>query len=340
MSVKVEIVDPNVRKVNVPVEVREVVFERPSFDLTLRPIGSAIGIRVASIALVEPLLILAFELVVECDVVDAIAAFKKPIDLVQVRLEHLRVVLQLPRFHQPRVELLMPLVLARIVLPRIVIALVSVCLQQALSAVGQKHRDVPLTRHPSGVDEAQFAEVSQFAVALVQRPIVAVAKVLGWHDSEGADGGQRAALRAPQRVLALAIEHSLALGSAGQVELAQEHVSRVRTVALTHVAVTRILVTLSGIVCGSRIAGHRAPPSERQRFHVHAAAQQSCRYNLLRAPATISTCSERSPVSGDLFVFVAALNIAARFPFSSILSSLSVGVRIMASTSPRSASVA
>jgi hypothetical protein len=81
----------------------------------------------------------------------------------------------------------MPLVLARIMLPRIVIALVSVCLQQALATVGQEHGDVPLPGHPSGVDEAQFAEVAQFAVALVQRPIVAVAKVLGGDDSEGAD---------------------------------------------------------------------------------------------------------------------------------------------------------
>src|SRR5262245_48623230 len=253
MSVKVEIVDPNVRKVDVPVEVREVVFERPAFDFTLSPVGSAIGIRVAAIALVKPLLILAFELVVECDVVDAIAAFKKPIDLVQVCLEDLRVVLQLPRFHEPGVELLMLLVLTRIVLPRIVIALVSVCLQEALAAVGQEHRDVPLARHPSGVDEAQFAEVSQFAVALVQRPIVAVAEVLSWDDSEGADRRQRAALRTSQRVLAVAVEHSLPLGPARQVELTKEHVSRIGAVALTHVAVTRILVALSGIVNASRI---------------------------------------------------------------------------------------
>jgi hypothetical protein len=121
-------------------------------------------------------------------VVDAIAAFKKSIDLVQVRLEDLRVVLQLAWLDEPGVELLMPLVLTRIVLPWILIALVSVGLQQALSAVGQEHRDVPLTGHPSGVDEAQFAEVSQFAVALVERPIVAVAEVLSGDDSEGADG--------------------------------------------------------------------------------------------------------------------------------------------------------
>src|SRR4029079_12102301 len=124
MSVGVEIVDPNVRKVDVPIEVRKVVFERPALDFTLCPVGSAIGVRIASIALVEPLLILAFELVVEGDVVDAIAAFKKAIDLVQVRLEDLRVMLEFTRFDEPGVELLMPLVLPRIMFPRIVIALV------------------------------------------------------------------------------------------------------------------------------------------------------------------------------------------------------------------------
>jgi len=92
-------------------------------------VANAAGFRIASIALVEPLLVLAFELVVERDVVDPIAAFKKPIDLVQVRLEDLRVVLQFARFDEACVELLMPLVLARIMFPRIVIALVSVCLQ-------------------------------------------------------------------------------------------------------------------------------------------------------------------------------------------------------------------
>ena len=60
----------------------------------------------------EPLLVLAFELVIEGDVLDAGAAFKKAIDLVQVRPEDLRVVLQLARFDEPRVEFLPPLVVA------------------------------------------------------------------------------------------------------------------------------------------------------------------------------------------------------------------------------------
>jgi hypothetical protein len=62
----------------------------------------------------------------------------------------------------------------------------------------------------------------------------------------------------------------------------------------------------------------------------HAAVHQVAKSRRLQAPATISTCSERSPVSGDLFAFVAALSIAARFPLSSILSTPSFGVRTIA----------
>jgi hypothetical protein len=194
VSVGVEEVDSNVRKVDVPIKVRQVVFERPALDFTLRPIGSAVGIRVTSIALVEPLLVLAFELEIEGDVLDATVAIKKAIDLVQVRLEDLRVVLQFARFDEPRVELLTPLVVTRIVLAWIVLAFPTMRLQQALAAVGQEHRDVPLPGHPSGVHKAQFAQVAKLGVPRVQGPIVAVAEVLGWNDSEGPDGRQRATL--------------------------------------------------------------------------------------------------------------------------------------------------
>src|SRR4051794_23664026 len=72
----------------------------------------------------------------------------------------------------------------------------------------------------------------EFGVAQVQRPIVAVAKVLAWDNSERADRGKRAALRTTQRVLAMSSNTRLRSGPR-QVELAQEHVSRVGTVALT-----------------------------------------------------------------------------------------------------------
>jgi hypothetical protein len=198
-------------------------------------------------------LVLPLELVIEGDVFHPSVALKKTLDLVQVRLEDLRVMLQLARLHQPCIELLTPIFVTRIVLARVVIVLATVRLQQALAAVRQEHRDVPLPGHPSGVDKAQFAEVPEFAVAQVQRPLIAVAEVLAWDNSEGADGRQGTTLRAAQRVLSVAVEHSLALGSARKVELAQEHVSRVRTVKLARVAVTRIVIALPWIFSGSRI---------------------------------------------------------------------------------------
>jgi hypothetical protein len=139
------------------------------------------------------------------------------------------------------------------------------------------HRDVPLPRHQSGVDEAQFAQVSELGVTQVQRSIVAVAEGLGWDNSEGTDGGQRAAFRAAQRVLAIAVEYPFAVGAARQVELAQEHLSRVPTVALTRVAVSRILVALSGIFSGSRIMLEHGRACESKRLPHFAACDHSWR---------------------------------------------------------------
>ena len=253
VSVGVEEVDPNIRKMDVPVEVRQVVFEGPSLDFTLRPVGSAVSICVASIALVEPLLVLPFELVIEGDVLHASVAFKKTLDLVQVRLEDLRVMLQLARLHETFVELLTWMVVTRIVLARIVIVFASVRLQQALAALGQEHRHVAPPGHPSGVDEAQFAEVSEFAVPQVQGPIVAVAEVLGWDNSEGTDGRQRATLRtrnvysrSPSNTRSRSRPRGRS-SSRRNTSLGSER-SRSRDVA-----VPRILVALPRIFSGSRI---------------------------------------------------------------------------------------
>ena len=101
------------------------------------------------------------------------------------------------------------------------------------------------------------------------------------------------------------------------------------------------------VLLGRRVRERRCCCLPR-RARVRDDGQVACLYRvipqlqvpLVARPATITTCSERSPVSGDLFAFVAALSIAARFPFSSILSAPWSGVRVMASIRPRSASLA
>jgi len=252
MPVEAQVLDAQVGKAHVVVEVGQVVFERPPSDFFGRAIGSAVGIRDAAIALVEPLLVLTFELVVQQDVLDSGVAFEEALDLVEVRLEDVRVVLQLARLHQPRVELLAAILVTWIVVARVMVALTPMRLQQAVAAVREEHRDVAPAVHPNGVDEPLVAEVPQLAVTRVERAIVAVAEVVAWDHAEGADRRQRAALRTAQRVLALAVEHTLTLVATRKLELAEEHITRV-PMALTPVAVARIFGALPRVVSPARV---------------------------------------------------------------------------------------
>jgi len=62
----VEIVfDPEIGKVHPGVEVRQVVFTRPVFDLALVTIGPAVAVRVVAVVLLEKLLILAPQITFE-----------------------------------------------------------------------------------------------------------------------------------------------------------------------------------------------------------------------------------------------------------------------------------
>jgi hypothetical protein len=73
-AVSVLVLDPSIRKPDVPIVVRQLVFPRPSgnlFWLTVRP---AIAVLLAAIAFVEESLIVALQLVVEDDAPDPAAS--------------------------------------------------------------------------------------------------------------------------------------------------------------------------------------------------------------------------------------------------------------------------
>ncbi len=74
-AIGVFVLDAQVREMHLVIEVRQVVFVRPFLDLVRLAIGPAICIIVVSISFVQPLLVLALELVVEDDMVDARALF-------------------------------------------------------------------------------------------------------------------------------------------------------------------------------------------------------------------------------------------------------------------------
>jgi hypothetical protein len=78
---------------NLLVEVREVVFERPLGNLLLVSIGVSVVIAAVPIVFVQPPLILALEFVVQDDAIDSGVAFGQAPSRTQVRAIYLRVVL-------------------------------------------------------------------------------------------------------------------------------------------------------------------------------------------------------------------------------------------------------
>jgi len=57
---------------------------------------------------------------------------------------------------------------------------------------------------------------------------MAVSEISTGDHSEGADGRERAALGSAERVLAISIVHNVSVVTAGQVEMAREHIARIQ----------------------------------------------------------------------------------------------------------------
>ena len=55
-----------------------------------------------------------------------------------------------------------------------------------------------------------------------------VAQITRGYDPKRADGRERAALGSPERVLAISIVHNVSVVTAGQVEMAREHIARIQ----------------------------------------------------------------------------------------------------------------
>jgi len=106
--VELLVFDPQVGKMHLVVEVRELVLERPLFDLARVSVRVAVVVVVVSIALVQPLLVLALQLVVEDNAVDLDIAHFQTLGDVQIRLVDLHVVFELALAFDARVELLRP----------------------------------------------------------------------------------------------------------------------------------------------------------------------------------------------------------------------------------------
>src|SRR5438067_9062386 len=73
-AVRVLVFDAGIREMHLLVEVRQVVLAGPFLDLMCIAIGVAVVVVAVAIARVQPLLVVALELVVEDDAIDARAA--------------------------------------------------------------------------------------------------------------------------------------------------------------------------------------------------------------------------------------------------------------------------
>src|SRR5713101_8983130 len=150
-AIGVFVLDAQVRDMHLVIEVRQVVFVRPFLDLVRITIGPAICIIVVSISFVQPLLVLALELVVEDDMVDARALFDQSFRFEQVCAVHLHVMFDFARLLQLSVELVvvaMVLALVREVTPR--------GFEQVMAVLGQDNDDVPMAIQALGSDKPLF----------------------------------------------------------------------------------------------------------------------------------------------------------------------------------------
>src|SRR5258705_9240669 len=95
-AIGISVLDAAVGKLHVPIGVRQIVFVGPPLDLARIAIRPAVGVRSVPIALMEPPLVIAFELVVESYALDLQAALFEPRRLALEGAMDLDVVLEFP----------------------------------------------------------------------------------------------------------------------------------------------------------------------------------------------------------------------------------------------------
>jgi len=209
--------DPNVGKVYLLVEVRKMVRERPVLDLVRIPVRSSVTIRALAVSVLQEVLVVALQLEVQDDPAETSPAPRDAFRGPNVRPVHLDVVFELAELPHARVERLASLLAAR----------PAVGIQKVAAFLREGDDMVPTTLETHGLDQPSFAQMSQVSTARIDRSAVMVAEVARGDDSEGSNGGRRAALRAAEFVRPVAQGDGDALAVAGQVKVAREQLTRI-----------------------------------------------------------------------------------------------------------------
>jgi hypothetical protein len=163
-AVDIAIFDAAVREVHLPVEVRQVMVVRPLIDLACVTIRPSIRVRPAPVALVEPPLIFALQLIVQPHALNRSAPLLEPLYLALIGAINLGIVFELALAFESCIERLAS-----------VPGAVSIRLKQIPASVRQDYRLFAISRDADRLDEALFSEVSQVAITRIGGPIGMVA---------------------------------------------------------------------------------------------------------------------------------------------------------------------
>src|SRR5204863_194639 len=133
------VLDAEIREVDVPIEVRQVVLASPFSDLFGAPIRPAVAVGAVTVPLLQESLIVALELVVQNHPLNPCAAVLEPFGFSQIRAKDLRVVLNLARLFQVGVERLAAVLFAS-----------AMRIEEVPATLRQHHDDVPASIELNG----------------------------------------------------------------------------------------------------------------------------------------------------------------------------------------------
>jgi hypothetical protein len=168
---------------------------------------------VVFVPLVEPALVLAFQLMVEDDALDVGTAVQEAILGLFVGAINPEVVFKFTRARQASVE---PL--------EVILVGVSMALEETASLLRENHRGIAIAGHARGLDQPLLAQVSEVAGPWISRAPIVVSEITTGDHSECTNGRERPGFRAAQGVFPIAVVHELAPGSARQVNMSAEHI--------------------------------------------------------------------------------------------------------------------
>jgi hypothetical protein len=216
-AITVVILDANVRELEVPVDERELVLARPLLDLFRATIGLTSALTATAVGLLQEALVLAFELFLEHDTPNPPATGVQPLNRPEIRAVQTHVVGQFARFQDAGIESLSGLA----------IPVTPGMFQQRPTLIGE--RDKPGARPFDDVwhrsHKAEIMQAFQLAHATALHRVVSVPERDLWNDTEGANRGEGARLRALELVASAGAAHLFAGRPAGEIEIAREHVA-------------------------------------------------------------------------------------------------------------------